>query len=80
MNDVRRELIVKKKNIPYSKLKGLRVEKGLTAEKMAGLLGVSTATYRRKENRTDGADFYIDEAKKVGIILSTEPKEIFLLH
>lgn len=68
---------MKKKNIPYQKLKGLRVEKGLSAEKIANLLGISIATYRRKENRTDGADFYLDEAKRLSGILGVEPREIF---
>jgi DNA-binding XRE family transcriptional regulator len=66
-----------KKNAPYLKLKGLRVEKGLTGDKMAGLLGISEATYRRKENRTDGSDFFLDEAKRVATILGVEPRDIF---
>lgn len=83
MNDIkyqrREEKLLARKYTPYSKLKGLRVEKGLTGGKMAGLLGMSEATYRRKENRTDGADFYIDEAKQVAGILGVAPHEIFLI-
>lgn len=66
-----------RKNMPYSKLKGLRVEKNIPADKMADLLGMSIATYRRKENRKNGADFYIDEAKRAATVLGVEVRDIF---
>ncbi|EPR10123.1 helix-turn-helix transcriptional regulator [Ruminiclostridium papyrosolvens] len=65
------------KNTPYLKLKGLRAEKQLTSERLAELLGMSVSTYRRKENRTNGADFYLDEVKKLAKILEVDANKIF---
>lgn len=68
-----------KKYSPYLKLKGLRVEKNIPAERLADLLGMSIATYRRKENRKDGADFLVEEAKKAAVILGVDARDIFLV-
>ncbi len=42
--------IIKKGVKPIVKLKGLRAERMVTQFEIANILGVSTATYNRKEN------------------------------
>ena len=39
-----------KRNKPLLKLKGMRAERLMTQEEIADILGISTATYNRKEN------------------------------
>lgn len=57
------------------KLKGARVEKGLTQEAMAERIGISTYSYLMKENGK--RDFTLTEMKKICEILGTELSEIF---
>lgn len=59
----------------HSKLKGIRVEKGLTQEDMAKRIGISTYSYLMKENGK--RDFTLTEMKKICEILGTELSEIF---
>lgn len=57
------------------KLKGARVEKGLTQEDMAERIGISTYSYLMKENGK--RDFTLTEMKKICDILDKELSEIF---
>ena len=57
------------------KLKGTRVEKGLTQEDMAKRIGISTYSYLMKENGK--RDFTLTEMKKICEILDKELSEIF---
>ena len=57
------------------KLKGARVEKGLTQEDMAERIGISTYSYLMKENGK--RDFTLTEMKKICKILDKELSEIF---
>ena len=57
------------------KLKGARVEKGLTQEDMAERIGISTFSYLMKENGK--RDFTLTEMKKICEILGKELSEIF---
>ena len=57
------------------KLKGARVEKGLTQEDMAESIGISTYSYLMKEN--GNLDFTLTEMKKICEILGKELSEIF---
>lgn len=57
------------------KLKGARVEKGLTQEDMAEKIGISTYSYLMKENGK--RDFTLSEMKKICEILGKELSEIF---
>lgn len=57
------------------KLKGARVEKGLTQEDMAERIGISTYSYLMKENGK--RDFTLTEMKKICEILDKELYEIF---
>jgi putative transcriptional regulator len=59
----------------HSKLKGARVEKGLTQEDMAEKIGISTYSYLMKENGK--RDFTLTEMKKICEILNKELSEIF---
>lgn len=59
----------------HSKLKGARVEKGLTQEDMAKRIGISTYSYLMKENGK--RDFTLSEMKKICEILNKELSEIF---
>ena len=59
----------------HSKLKGARVEKGLTQEAMAERIGISTYSYLMKENGK--RDFTLTEMKKICKILNKELSEIF---
>ena len=59
----------------HSKLKGARVEKGLTQEDMAKRIGISTYSYLMKENGK--RDFTLTEMKKICEILDKELSEIF---
>ena len=59
----------------HSKLKGARVEKGLTQEDMAKRIGISTYSYLMKENGK--RDFTLTEMKKICEILGKELSEIF---
>lgn len=58
------------------KLKGKRVEKGLTQDAMSKLLNIEKATYGRKE-RGD-AQFTLYEVKKILEILECNFEDIFL--
>jgi len=57
------------------KLKGARVEKGLTQEDIAKRIGISTYSYLMKENGK--RDFTLTEMKKICEILNKELSEIF---
>lgn len=59
----------------HGKLKGARVEKGLTQEAMAERIGISTYSYLMKENGK--RDFTLTEMKKICEILDKELSEIF---
>lgn len=58
-----------------SKLKGKRVEKGLTQKELAKLLNIETATYTRKENGL--VQFRLDEINKILEILQCKFEDIF---
>jgi DNA-binding XRE family transcriptional regulator len=57
------------------KLKGKRVEKGLTQKEMSKLLNIETATYTRKENGL--TQFRLDEINKILEILQCKFEDIF---
>ena len=57
------------------KLKGARVEKGLTQEDMAERIGISTYSYLMKENGK--REFTLTEMKKICEILDKKLDEIF---
>lgn len=57
------------------KLKGARVEKDLTQEGMAEILGISRIAYRDKENGK--YSFTELEIKRICKALGREPSEIF---
>lgn len=61
--------------VRHSKLRGVRVEKGLTQEDMANKIGISTFSYLMKENGK--RDFTLSEMKKICKILDKELSEIF---
>jgi len=69
----------KKKYEPYLKLKALRTEKQIPVDKLSGLMGLASSTYRRKENRYQGADFLISECRKISSIFNVNAADIFLL-
>lgn len=58
------------------KLKGKRVEKGLTQEAISKLLNMEKATYTRKENGV--SQFRLDEVKRLLEILDCKFEDIFL--
>lgn len=58
------------------KLKGKRVEKGLTQESISKLLGIEKSAYARKENGI--VQFRLDEIKKILEILECNFEDIFL--
>lgn len=58
------------------KLKGKRVEKGLTQEAISKLLNMEKATYVRKENGV--SQFRLDEIKRLLEILDCKFEDIFL--
>ena len=58
------------------KLKGKRVEKGLTQEKIAKLLNMEKSAYARKENEV--VQFRLDEVKRILEILDCSFDDIFL--
>lgn len=58
------------------KLKGKRVEKGLTQEGISKLLGMEKSAYARKENGI--VQFRLDEVKKILEILECNFEDIFL--
>lgn len=58
------------------KLKGKRVEKGLTQEGISKLLGMEKSAYARKENGV--VQFRLDEVKKILEILECNFEDIFL--
>jgi DNA-binding XRE family transcriptional regulator len=66
----------------YKKLKGARVEKGITQFKMAELLDITQNTYYLKEvNKSINGkkrDFTISEANKILTILNKKYEDIFL--
>lgn len=57
-------------------LKGRRVAKGLTQEKMARLLNMETSAYARKEKGQ--VQFRLDEIKRILLILDCKFEDIFL--
>lgn len=57
------------------KLKALRVEHGLTQDDIAEKLGVTTATYSRKENGL--YDFTVAEVKKLFKIYPNNRRDLF---
>ena len=58
------------------KLKGKRVEKGLTQESISKLLHMEKSAYARKENGL--VQFRLDEVKKILEILECNFEDIFL--
>lgn len=58
------------------KLKGKRVEKGLTQESISKLLNMEKSAYARKENGI--VQFRLDEIKKILEILECNFEDIFL--
>ncbi|MEG2246455.1 MAG: helix-turn-helix domain-containing protein [Bacilli bacterium] len=58
-----------------NKLRGARVEKNLTQTQLAELIGMSPATYCKKEQGQ--SDFYIREAFEICKVLGKSPEEIF---
>jgi putative transcriptional regulator len=59
----------------YPKLIGKRKEKGITQEKIAGMIGISKNNYNLKENGK--LDFNLVEVKKILEILNSKYEEIF---
>lgn len=59
-------------------LKSLRVKHGLSQEETAKLLGITTATYNRKENGS--RKFSVDEAGKLADIFNATVEEIFFTN
>ena len=57
------------------RLKGLRVEKGLTQKEMASLIGMPSSSYSRKENGDN--QFTLKEAYKISQVLEKTIDEIF---
>ena len=57
------------------RLKGLRVEKGLTQKEMASLIGMPSSSYSRKENGDN--QFTLQEAYKISQVLEKTVDEIF---
>lgn len=57
------------------KLKGKRVEKGLTQKAMSKLINMETATYTRKEKGK--AQFKLDEINKILDVLDCKFEDIF---
>lgn len=58
-----------------NKLRSARAEKDLTQTQLAKLIGMSPATYCKKEQGQ--SDFYIREAYKICEVLDKRPDEIF---
>ena len=58
------------------KLKGKRVEKGMTQTDMAKQIGIAVATYNHKENGS--ATFSFNEILKILNILECKFEDIFL--
>lgn len=58
-----------------SRLRSARAEKDLTQTELANLIGMSPATYCKKEQGQ--TDFYIREANKICEVLNKRPEEIF---
>ena len=60
----------------YYKLKGKRVEQGLTQEYISKKLNIDKSAYARKENGQ--VQFRLDEVKKILEILNCNFEDIFL--
>ena len=60
------------------RLKGLRVEKGLTQKQMASLIGMPGSSYSRKENGDN--QFTLQEAYKISQVLEKTIDEIFFYN
>ena len=58
-----------------AKLKGLRVEKGFTQEKLANELNISVRSYLLKENGI--REFTESEISKLGEVLNVHPSIFF---
>lgn len=59
----------------FNRLKGLRAEKGMTQADMAQLLGMTTVTYRRKENGQ--RSFTLQDVAKAQQVLGIDPQYYF---
>ncbi|MDR0405893.1 MAG: helix-turn-helix domain-containing protein [Clostridiales bacterium] len=66
----------KRESKPIAKLKGLRAEKMITQEDIAGMMGISTATYNRKENGLGRFD--ANEIAVLVEVFSVKFEDIFL--
>lgn len=60
------------------RLKGLRVEKGLTQLQMSSLIGMPSSTYQRKE--CGETQFSLKEAYKISQIFGKTIEEIFFTN
>lgn len=60
------------------RLKGLRVEKGLSQEDMAKLIGMPHSSYQRKESGKN--QFLLTEAYSISIVLNKEIRDIFFTN
>ena len=60
---------------PILRLKGLRAERLLTQEKLAEILGISKATYNRKENGI--GQFENKEIQKLLLLFEVKYEELF---
>lgn len=60
------------------RLKGLRVEKGLTQKDLSSLIGMPISTYARKES--GDTQFTLKEAYKISVILGKTVEEIFFVE
>lgn len=58
-----------------NKLRSARAEKDLTQTDLANLIGMSPATYCKKEQGQ--TDFYVKEVIKICEVLGKRPEEIF---
>ncbi|VEE82196.1 helix-turn-helix transcriptional regulator [Enterococcus hirae] len=59
----------------FNRLKGLRAEREMTQADMAQLLGMTTATYRRKENGQ--RSFTLQDVAKAQQVLGIDPQYYF---
>ena len=57
------------------KLKGLRVERGITQEKMAEQIGMSQSQYAQRE--LGKVEFTLTQMRNIGRILDIKPGDIF---
>lgn len=68
----------KEKNRGYSKLKGYFVEKDISQQEVAELLGINRSTLNSKLNRNK-ADFTMEEARLIASKYNLDMNKFFLV-